>query len=104
MKTRELIDVLVADRTRAAPSPSHAVAIAVALGAFISASLLLASLGMRHDMAGVATDLRFLVKCATVLVLAACAIGLVIRLSRPDADAGRLPWALGLVPLILRSP
>ena len=48
MKTRELIDVLVADRARAAPSPSHAVAIAVALGAFISASLLLATLGMRH--------------------------------------------------------
>ncbi|MBL8908201.1 MAG: DUF1109 family protein [Rhizobiales bacterium] len=101
MKTRELINVLAADRAPAAARPARAVAIAVALGAVISASLLLAILGLRHDMAGAAHSLRFLVKGATVLILAACAIGLVVRLAHPDAKAGRLPWALAMVPLIL---
>jgi hypothetical protein len=101
MKTDELITILVADRSPAATRPFYAVAIAAGVGAVISALLLLAILGMRHDMADAAMSLRFLVKSATVLILAACAIGLVIRLSRPDARAGRLSWMLGLVPLIL---
>jgi hypothetical protein len=101
MKTPELINVLVADRTPSAPPPRYAVAVAMALGAVVSVALLLASLGLRGDMADAAMNLRFLVKGATVLILAACAIALVIRLSRPDANAGRSIWALGLVALIL---
>lgn len=101
MRTHELISILVADRSPAATRPFYAVAIATAVGAVISASLLLAVLGMRHDMADAAMSLRFLVKSATVLTLAACAIALVIRLSRPDANPGRLIWALALAPLIL---
>jgi hypothetical protein len=101
MRTHELINILVADRVHAAPRPFFAVAIAAGIGAVISALLLLAVLGIRHDMADASASLRFLVKSATVLILAVCSIGLVIRLSRPDAKPGRLIWALAIAPLIL---
>lgn len=101
MRTPDLINALVADRTHAATRPGYAVALATAVGAVMSASLLLAILGMRHDMADAAMSLRFFVKSATVLILSACAIALVIRLSRPEADPGRLIWVLALAPLIL---
>jgi hypothetical protein len=77
------------------------VAIAAGIGAVISALLLLAILGMRHDMADAVVSVRFLVKSATVLILAACALGLVVHLSHPDANPGRLIWALAIAPLML---
>jgi len=101
VKTPELINLLVADRTMISPRPFYAVAVAVGLGVMISASLLIASLGVRPDIANAAQSLRFLVKGATVLILAACATGLVVRLSRPEAHPGRLKWALALAPLIV---
>jgi hypothetical protein len=101
MKTHELITILVADRSPAATRPFYAVAIAAGIGAVISALLLLAILGMRHDMADAVVSVRFLVKSATVLILAACALGLVVHLSHPDANPGRLIWALAIAPLML---
>ena len=101
MKTSELINLLVADRAQTAFRPVYAVAIAVALGAVVSGLLLMASLGVRPDFATAVLSLRFLVKWATVLILAAGAIGLVIRLSHPEANPGRLKWALALGPLVL---
>jgi len=101
MKTRDLINVLVADRAPAAASPARAVTLAAVLGAVISASVLLSVLGMRHDMAGAAMGLRFIFKSATVLILATCASCVVIRLAHPDGRSGPLDWALGIVPLML---
>ncbi|MFO0992727.1 MAG: NrsF family protein [Hyphomicrobiales bacterium] len=101
MKTRDLINVLVADRAPISLRPGVAIAIAVGLGAGLSAVLLIISLGPRPDIATAPLSLRYLAKCATVLMLAASAIALIVRLSRPDANPGRLKWALGLGPVFL---
>ena len=65
------------------------------------ASILVTTLGPRSDITTAVSSLRYLVKGVTVLILAACAVGLVIRLSRPEAKAGPLKWTLALAPLIL---
>lgn len=101
MKTPELINLLVADRAQTALRPAYAVGIAVALGAVVSCLILVASLGVRPDFATAVLSLRYMVKWATVLILAAGAVSLVVRLSHPEAKPGRLIWALALAPLLL---
>ena len=51
VKTRDLINVLVADRAAACASPGHAVMLAAGIGAVITTLLLLLSIGMRPDIA-----------------------------------------------------
>ena len=101
MKTPDLINVLVADRAATSPGPFYAVALAVGIGAVMAALLLLLSIGVRPDLAGVALSPRFLAKSAIALLLAASAIGLTIRLSYPDGHSGLWKWALCLVPLLV---
>ena len=101
MKTRDLINVLVADRTAISPRPVFAVAIAVGVGTVISAALLVSSIGIRPDIASAALSPRFLAKFAIALSLAVGAVGLTTRLSRPEASAGPWIWMLGAVPLFL---
>jgi hypothetical protein len=101
MKTRDLINVLVADRTAISPRPVFAVAIAVGVGTVISAVLLLSSIGIRPDLASAVMSPRFLAKFAIALSLAVGAVGLTARLSRPEASAGLWIWMLGAIPLFL---
>jgi len=102
MKTRDLINVLVADRMTTSQRPEHAIALAVGVGGIISASLLILSLGIRPDIASAALSPRFLAKFVLTLLLAAGAISLTTRLSRPDtSSSGPSTWILVATPLIL---
>jgi len=101
VKTHDLINVLVADRAMTSLRSGYAIAIAAGLGAVASASLLLVSIGLRSDFAVAALTLRFLAKSAIVLMLAASAIGLAVRLARPEGSSGWLKGAFGLVALML---
>jgi hypothetical protein len=101
LKTQDLINILVADRTAISPKPKYAIALALAVGAIASASVFLPLAGIRIDLAEAAFSLRFLAKVTIDLLLAASAIGLILRLSRPDTVPGLWSWALGAVPLIL---
>ena len=101
MRTRDLINVLVADRATTSQRPASAIGVAVGVGAVISAALLVSSIGIRPDIASAALSPRFLVKFALALFLAAGAIGLTTRLSRPDTLRGSWNWFLVAVPLIL---
>jgi hypothetical protein len=95
VKTRELINLLVADQSTTSPRPRNAIAVTTATGALVTAVILVMLIGIRPDLAPALSSLRFIMKVAVVLVLAAAAIGATVRLSRPDGSPG--PWTWGLV-------
>lgn len=101
MKTRDLVNVLVADRAATSSPPGRAIVLAVGIGAVISASIFLPLIGVRPDITNAAFNLRFLVKVAIALSLAVAAVGLTTRISRPDGSSGFWIRLLGSVPLIL---
>lgn len=100
MNTSDLINILVMDR---APSLSlrYTIAVALAIGALFTGLAFLPMAGIRPDIAQVALSWRFLAKVAIVLMIAGSAIGLTLRLGRPDGELGHLKWAPWLVLLVL---
>lgn len=101
MKTSNFINALVADRASISPSPGKMVAVAVVIGAVMTAALFLPLIGIRADLVSAALSPRFLAKFLLALSLAAGAIGFTTRLSSPEANSGPWGWVLGAVPLIL---
>ncbi len=100
MNTSGLINVLVMDR---APSLSlrRTIAVALAIGAVFTGLVFLPMVGIRPDIAQVAFTWRFIAKAVVVLMIAMSAIGLMLRLARPDGEFGQLKWALWLILLVL---
>ncbi len=100
MKTDELISLLA---SHAEPVPAHAVGrrFAMALGLGLPAALLLmlATLGLRPDMAQAATGLMFWVKLAFTGSLAAAGLVAAERLSRPGMRVG-FAWAALAAPVL----
>ncbi len=99
MKTDDLISLLAQDapiRTRLGPLLLGALLIGVA----VSAALLLAAVGIRHDMASAIETARVLFKMVLALTLAVTACGLVFRIGRPGVPLRHSSLAL-FVPLIL---
>jgi hypothetical protein len=98
MRTEDLIAVLGA---QAAPVPPHAVirrlGLALLAGGVIAFGLLLATLGLRPDIAAASDTAPFWVKWIFTLSLTGAGIVVVRRLGRPD---GRVGWA----GLILATP
>ncbi len=95
MKTDELITLLAADapvRLRL----GRALAIALVAGVIISAAILLATVGIRHDISIAIETTRVLFKTGLTLILALAACGLVFRIGKPGASLR----ARGLVLLI----
>ncbi len=101
MNTDDLISALTADNaTRAAPI-SRTVKIALIIGAALAAAHFYSLLAVRSDFAYAIThDPRFIFKFVFTLGLAVPAALLVMRLSRPEGEAGVLKWLLAL-PLAL---
>ncbi|WP_414440098.1 DUF1109 domain-containing protein [Burkholderia sp. 22PA0106] len=90
MKTDDLISMLATGAPRVdrhAATKRFAVAIAAGVaGAFV---LMLAVLGLRHDLAEIARTPLFWAKVALPLALAAGALATVAKLARPGARAAR---------------
>lgn len=99
MKTDELIRLLSQDapvRMRL----GRALTLAVAAGIVASAVLLLATVGLRDDLASAIGTVRVAFKIGMTLVLAIAAFGLVSRIGKPGVPLR--PWALALLlPLAL---
>lgn len=100
MKTHDLIAALAQDR-ELAPPPTRVAAWALPLGAVVAAAVLLLSAGPRADLAQVAGSARFLFKLLVTLSLAACALGLFLRMATPLPRAARWARALWLAPALL---
>lgn len=102
MKTDDLINALAADAQSVEPPIAQTVAMAVGMGALVSALLFLWALGIRDNFAeSMAASLRFVFKFVLTLSLAIPAYVLVRGLSRPDFRPGKKLWWLALAPALL---
>lgn len=102
MKTDDLINAIAADAKSVEPPIAQTVAIAVGVGALISALLFLSALGIRDNFAtSMTSSLRFVFKFVLTLSLAIPAYVLVRGLSRPDFQPGKKLWLLALAPALL---
>ncbi|BBK30351.1 hypothetical protein EDC65_2203 [Stella humosa] len=100
MKTDELIRALATDRRGGMPLPRR---LTLALAGGLAATLVafLVGLGLRADIVAAAGTVRFLLKPALTLLLAAAALVAVLRLARPDGQPAGLATLLLLAPLAL---
>ncbi len=90
MKTSDLIAALAADAPARSASIGRRLALALGVGALISATLFMTTLGPRHDIAAAAQTMRFDLKFVdTLTFLLPCAL-LCLRLARPDAGPGAM--------------
>jgi hypothetical protein len=87
MKTDNLIDALVADRTPRGKPLRWAIASALLLGGLVSLVLFLATLGVRADIGPALGTWRFDLKVGLVLLALGLAFSLCIALSRPVIPA-----------------
>jgi len=95
MRTDELVQMLATGHEPVdARAPARRLAVAAALGALVAAALMLAFLGVRPDISRVASLPMFWIKLGFVVGLAAFALPVTLRLGRPGARLGRLPWGL----------
>jgi hypothetical protein len=101
VRTRELINALAADQYKTSLRPRNAIAVTTAIGALVTAVILVMLIGVRPDLAPALSSLRFIMKVVVVLVLAAAAIGATVRLSRPDGSPGRWKWGLAVALILL---
>jgi hypothetical protein len=100
MRTSQLLDALVADRSPPSPSLGARFSLALAVGALVSAGLFFAMIGPRADIATAAHTMRFDMKFVDTLALALPSALLAWRLLRPDARPGALALTF-LAPFLL---
>lgn len=102
MRTDELVELLA---TGAEPVDTRAAgrrfALAVGWGAFGAVLLMAVFLGVRPDLLTATALPMFWVKIGFVLVLAVFALPVNLRLGRPGARLGRLPWGLAAPVLVV---
>lgn len=101
MKTDDLIETLVKDRSSASLRPRAAVAWAVVAGALIAGVIFVIAMSHRPDIVQAAGTYRVLFKFVFAVTLAASAIGLVLQIFRPEAVPGRWLWFIALAPGML---
>jgi len=100
MKTADLIAALAAEPPPPPLRLGRRVALALVLGAAISAALFMTALGPRHDFDAAAHTMRFDLKFVDTLALLLPSALLAVRLLRPDARPGALVAAL-VAPFVL---
>ena len=99
MKTDDLITLMAQD----APVGlryGRALALALGAGVAVSAVLLLATVGLRHNMVSVFETARVFFKITVTLVLAVLAARLAVRIGRPGAQTRR-PALLLVAPVLM---
>jgi hypothetical protein len=92
MKTDDLIRAITADGERMSAPFRTAMAAALAAGALASTLIFVFWMGPRPDFAQALLTIRFPFKVFVVVLLAAAALGLSMRMGRPGARI--LPWLL----------
>jgi hypothetical protein len=101
MKTDDLIKAMVADTASVSPPISRTLWLALLAGTALAAAEFFGLLNVRSDFAYAIThEPRFIFKFVFTLGLAIPALLLVLRLARPDGQAGGIK-ALLVLPLIL---
>ena len=98
MKTDDLIGALAADGGRQRMPPQSTLWLAVLASVLVAGAMLLATIGVRADIASAATSIRFLFKFVFTITVAATAFALVRRSLYPETSA-QLPW-----PVLLAGP
>ena len=102
MRTDDLINRL---SERVEPLPASPVPrlllVGLSSGAVLSALLMTASIGIRHDLVAAMGGTAFWMKFTYTFVVAVLSLKLVERLARPDAAPGRLAWLPALPFLIM---
>jgi hypothetical protein len=98
MDTDRLIRTLAADNAHRAPSVGTLLAIALLVAAPFSVAMFSMGLGMRQDVMTAMRNPFFDLKFLVTLGLAAPAIAIALRLSRPEASLRGWAWLL-LLPL-----
>ncbi len=96
MKTDDLITLMTQDAP-VGMRYGRALALALGAGVVVSAVLLIATVGLRHNMASVFETARVLFKIFVTIVLAIFAVRLAIRIGRPGEETRR-PALLLAVP------
>ena len=102
LKTNDLISILSNDslpRQRSWPN----LAFGAVVGTLVAATLFFAAVGFRPDIAQAAQTIRFLFKFVVTIWLAATAVLVSFKLSRPDEDF-RSSSALLVAPILLGAP
>lgn len=101
MKTDDLIRAIVADNTHLEPPVTRTLAAFTLAGAAAAALLFAVLLGLRSDFFwSILHSPRFIFKFVFTLAIAVPAFLLVRRLTRPDAEPGRLTWLL-MLPFVM---
>ncbi len=100
MKTADLINALAAEPPPPALRLGRRVALALVLGAAVSAALFMTALGPRADFDAASHTVRFDLKFVDTLALLLPSALLALRLLRPDARPGALVAAL-VAPFVL---
>jgi hypothetical protein len=99
MKTDDLITLMTQDAP-VGMRYGRALPIALGAGVVVSVVLLVATVGLRHNMASVFETARVLFKVVVTIVLAILAARLAMRIGRPGAET-RLPALLLAVPAVM---
>lgn len=103
MKTDQLISAIAQDAGAKLPSLIGRISVALGVGGIVSLALLLATLGIRPDIADALQTWRFDAKLISMSLVAAAALLATTALVRPDADGRKaaLPLVLPLFALVL---
>jgi hypothetical protein len=100
MQTTDLIATLAADLR---PTPRRAslrrLVAGVSIGAVVAVVAVVFSLGLRSNLASILLSSAFWMKWGLALGVGAVALGLCVRLARPEASPGLLPGIL-MVPVL----
>lgn len=97
MKTEDLIATLAADTTAPPKTPLAArLGLAALVAAGVSLAILLAWLGLRHDLSTAVATPAFWMKAGYTSWLALAGFLAVMRLARPGGRLGAAAWILGL--------
>jgi hypothetical protein len=102
VKTNDLISLLAQDAPVRKPL-GRMLALALAIGVVVSATLLLSTVGIRPDMASALETPRVLFKIVVTLALAIAACNLVFRIGRPGAPVKLSAWSLLVAPVALAA-
>lgn len=100
MDTRQLVELLAADRT-VAPAPERTLRLALLPALVVAVLLFLAVAGMREDFGAALASLRFDLKLLLNLLLAGTSAGLLLRIARPGAARGSWQLLVWAAPLLL---
>jgi hypothetical protein len=104
MRTEDLI-LSLADNMRPVPQGAvpRRIGVGIAGGAVVTMVLIVARLGLRHDLGSAVTSFPFWMKWGYTISIGVVAILATIHLARPDADRPRWLWWLAVPPTVLAA-